>query len=66
MMRGFIGIMSHFLDSESKLQSNLMSFNELDGPHMGENIGKTLLTEIKKMIPLTKVSTLRLSFPMAL
>ena len=66
MMSGFIGIMGHFLDSEWKLQLNLMSFSKLDGPHMGENIGKTLLTEIKRMIPLMKVSTLRLSFPMAL
>ena len=48
MMRGFLGITSHFLDSEWKVHSNLMTFCELDGPHMGENIGKTLLAEIEK------------------
>ncbi len=56
MMRGFLGITSHFLGSEWKVHSNLMTFCELDGPHMGENIGKTLLAEIEKMVPLSKVS----------
>ena len=55
-MCGFLGIMCHFVDNEWKIHSNLMSFCELDGPHTGENIGKTLLAEIGKMIPLTKVS----------
>ena len=55
-MRGFLGITCHFLDSRWNIHSNLMSFCELDGPHTGENIGKTLLAEIGKMIPLKKVS----------
>jgi len=57
MMRGFLRITSHFLDNEWKVHSNLMSFCELDGPHTGENIGKTLLAEIEKMVPLMKVSS---------
>ena len=59
-MRGFLGIISHFLDSEWKVHSNLMTFCELDGPHMGENIGKMLLAEIEKMVLLLKVSLMSL------
>jgi len=57
MMRGFLGITSHFLDSEWKVHLNLMSFCKLDGPHTGENIGKMLLAEVEKMVPLMKVSS---------
>ena len=55
-MHEFLGITCHFRDNDWKTHSNLMSFCKLDGPHTGENIGKMLLAEIGKMIPLTKVS----------
>ena len=42
VMRGFLSIMCHFLDSEWKIHANMMSFHELDGPHMGKNIRKAL------------------------
>ena len=56
MMRGFLGITHHFLDSRWNIHLNLMSFSELDGPHTGENIGGMLLAEIGKMVSLMKVS----------
>ncbi|SRR5258708_9684864 len=53
-MRRFLRITCHFLDNEWNFHSEPMSFSELDGPHTGENIGQTLLAEIKKMVPVTK------------
>jgi hypothetical protein len=58
-MQGYLGITCHFLDSGWNIQSELMSFRDLDGPHTSENIAKVLLAEITKMIPAEKVSASR-------
>ena len=49
-------ITGHFIDEDWCLQSQLLSLNELQGWHMGENMAMDLLKTIVKYIGIEKVT----------
>jgi hypothetical protein len=48
IMTSYLAITGHWLSSEWELQSELLSFSELEGSHSGENIGQEFYEFLQK------------------
>lgn len=60
-MTAYLAVTVHYIDSEWKLQAELLTFDELSGSHTGENTGQVLYnilnaTGIKDKVSLNLVS----------
>lgn len=47
-MTAYFGMMSHYITSKWQLKSDLISFDELGGSHLGENQANHMYTIIKR------------------
>lgn len=61
VMTAYLAVTVHYIDSEWKLQAELLTFDELSGSHTGENTGQVLYnilnaTGIKDKVSLNLVS----------
>lgn len=54
-MTAYFGMMVHFITNEWDLRSELLSFNELEGSHTGENQALHLYNVLRKFGILEKV-----------
>lgn len=54
-MTAYFGMMVHFITNDWDLRSELLSFNELDGSHTGENQALHMYNVLRKFGILNKV-----------
>lgn len=54
-MTSYFGMMAHFITVDWELRSELLSFNELDGSHTGENQAVHMYEVLKRFKVLHKV-----------
>lgn len=55
-MTAFVGMTAHYITNEWKLVTALLSFDELEGSHSGENQAAHMYKVLKKFNVLDKVS----------
>lgn len=58
IMTAYLAVTSHYIDEDWELHADLLSFEELDGSHTGENIAEVLYNIVDKAGIKEKVSYL--------
>ena len=51
----FLGITAHYIDNDWRLQSRLVDFSDISGPHTGENLCASFVKSVKEIGLLRKV-----------